>query len=359
MEEKLEGSFWFLFAFDVCEEIRLDAVPSMSGGQSTQRDSGLGRPTPDYVRFERPPVVEHLDPVVLPNGDRLRGELRLYDYGAVSVKLEMPFQLSWSELVTRSSRLLETSEPGDYAMRTVRAHLERIASAVVKPRPHWLEEEYYIVQVSPLPDTAQALIQTHGDDIARIVRGEKRVLSDTERDEILRGSVSYYPNDLMVVGWAAAFVYDTPEGAADGLQLLEYANTQLLEFRYYDRVLTDVLQEVYGYLDRKPGPLARWRMAGEARRLNTILLDIRELTERVDTAIKFLSDMFSARVYRLAAEKIGVGDYRRLVDDKLQTASELYRFMVDQFYQGRAFVLESMIVIILIIDLYYLFRGDS
>jgi hypothetical protein len=68
--------------------------------------------------------------------------------------------------------------------------------------------------------------------------------------------------------------------------------------------------------------------------------------------------MYWARVYRLAASKIGVPDYRRLVDEKLATAADLYRSMMDQFHQGRAFVLELMIVIILIIDLYFLFRGN-
>ena len=55
--------------------------------------------------------------------------------------------------------------------------------------------------------------------------------------------------------------------------------------------------------------------------------------------------------------RIGVPDYRNLVEDKLRTAGDLYQFMVDQFHQSRAFVLELMIVIILIIDLVFLFRG--
>jgi hypothetical protein len=45
-------------------------------------------------------------------------------------------------------------------------------------------------------------------------------------------------------------------------------------------------------------------------------------------SIKFLSDMVSARVYRLAAAKIGVPDYRKLVDDKLETAADLYGSMM-------------------------------
>jgi hypothetical protein len=38
---------------------------------------------------------------------------------------------------------------------------------------------------------------------------------------------------------------------------------------------------------------------------------------------------------------------------------ELYRFMVEQFHQSRAFVLELMVVIILIIDLIWLFKGST
>jgi hypothetical protein len=86
---------------------------------------------------------------------------------------------------------------------------------------------------------------------------------------------------------------------------------------------------------------------------------VRELTERTDNSIKFLSDMFSARLYRMAAAKIGVPDYRSLVEQKLQSAGELYGFMMDQFHQGRAFVLELMVVIILIIELIFLFRGKG
>jgi hypothetical protein len=67
--------------------------------------------------------------------------------------------------------------------------------------------------------------------------------------------------------------------------------------------------------------------------------------------------MFSARLYKLAAAKVGVPDYKDLVTQKLQTAEDLYRFMVDQFNQSRAFVLELMVVIILIIELAFLFGG--
>src|SRR5207249_704502 len=147
------------------------------------------------------------------------------------------------------------------------------------------------------------LISNFAGPITQIVRGESVELSAVERQEVLEQFLSYYPADLLVVGWMAAFIYDTPKGAAPVLQLLEYANTQLLEFRYYDDRLTAVLSHVHKILERRRGILGRSRTAGEAERLNRIRLDVIELSERVDNAIKFLGDMFYARVYRLAARK--------------------------------------------------------
>jgi hypothetical protein len=82
-----------------------------------------------------------------------------------------------------------------------------------------------------------------------------------------------------------------------------------------------------------------------------------ELTERTDNAIKFLSDMFYARAYKVAASRVGVTDYRNLVEEKLRTAGELYEFMTNEFHQARGFVLELMVVAILVIELIQLFWG--
>ncbi len=346
--EAVSGSFWFLFAFDVCDEIRLETLRGREDGPAAG---------PEAVQFERPPVMERLGPMAIPGGGRLHGELNYYDYGVISVKLEMPFRLTWAELVAGAGAMMENPDAREHAEAAVRDRIGRVGEAMVRPRETWLDEEYVVIHVDSGGWTAEDLIARHGAEIAQIVRGERTALASGEVAEMLGSRLSYYPNDLMVAGWTGTFLLDTAAGAASAVRLLEYANAQLLEFRYYDQVLTRVLEGVYDSLERGGGLFRRWRMGLEARRLNTLLLEVRELTERADTAIKFLSDMYSARVYRLAAERIGVGDYRRLVDAKLHTAAELYRFMMDQFHAGRAFVLELMVVIILVIELIYLFRG--
>jgi hypothetical protein len=354
----LQGSVLVLIQFDVCEEINLDALRDIFGAR--RQDASFKHPAPGYVRFQRPPVVQQVEPLILESGERLDVQIKYYDYGVLSVVFELPFSGDWDTLVRLASRWVWDTDFTSFAQKIVKQQIERARPALVKLYDSWLHEDYFVFHVRDLAGnpTATELLSTQGGRIAQIVRGENVPLSEGEQQEIMQSKISYYPNDLAVISWNAAFLYDSAAGAETVIQLLEYANSQLLEFRHYDELLTRELVSVYEFMDHGSGIWARWRTARRANRLHTVLLDVDELTERADNAIKFLSDMFSARLYKVAASKIGVTDYKDLVNQKVHTAEELYRFMVDQFHQSRAFVLELMVVIILIIDLIWLFKGS-
>ncbi len=355
----MTGSLRILFLYDVGEAIALDEVRRILDVAAPGREPKFQQPVPEYVRFEQPPVSQAAEPVTLPGGRRLECRVSYYDYGVVSLALELPFEGGWESLIGLSSRWIASAEVERLAAEEMLKRVARVRAAIVNPAATPLSEDYYVFHVQSPAGTAAELIARHGQEIARIVRGEAGTLSNEECEEVLHSRVSYSPSDLLVAGWTAAFVYDTPAGAVPTMQLLEYANVQLLEFRHYDEVLTTVLNGVYRALDRGTGFFARWRLKQEAQRLNTIRLDVMELAERVDNSIKFLSDMFAARMYKLVAAKVGVADYRALVENKLRTAGELYQFLVDQFNHSRAFIMELVIVIILIIDLAFLFRGKG
>lgn len=365
VDRSVQGSVLVLIQFDVCEEIRLDALRDIFGAR--RQEASFKHPAPGYVQYQRPPVVEAVEPLVLESGERLDAQIKYYDYGVLSVVFELPFAGDWDTLVRLSSRWVWDTDFTSFARKIVKEKIERARPALVKPyggNPDdiWLHEDYFVFHVREVAGnpSGSELLATEGGRIAQIVRGETVPLSDGERQEILQSRISYYPNDLAVIGWNGAFLYDNQAGAETAIQLLEYANSQLLEFRHYDELLTRELQSVYDFLEHgSSGIFARWRNAKRATRLHTVLLDVDELTERADNAIKFLSDMFAARFYKLAASRIGVSDYKDLVNQKVHTAEELYRFMVDQFHQSRAFVLELMVVIILIIDLIWLFKGAT
>ena len=384
-DKTLQGSVLVLIQFDVSEEIRLDLLRTIFGAR--RQEASFKHPAPGYVRYQRPPVVERVEPLVLESGERLDAQIKYYDYGVLSVVFELPFAGDWDTLVRLAGRWVWDTDFTTFAKKIVEQKLDRAYPALVKPYEaksaksgrvkdesngevspgtsqiyaDWLTEDYFIFHVRECAGNPSGsdLLAAQGGRIAQIVRGETQPLSDGERQEILQSRISYYPNDLAVIGWNGAFLYDSASGAEPAIQLLEYANSQLLEFRHYDELLTRELQSVYDFMDHgSTGIWARWRTARRATRLHTMLLDVDELSERADNAIKFLSDMFSARLYKVAASKIGVTDYKDLVNQKVHTAEELYRFMVDQFHQSRAFVLEFLVVIILIIELFWLFKGS-
>jgi len=353
----MRGSVLGVILHDVCEEIRLEQLRDILGARRVE--PGFKHATPDYVRFEIPPVVERLEPVVLTSGEKLIPQIKYYDYGVISVLFELECEADWETLVQLAARWVPSPELERQAQQIIGGRLDRIAPALVRPYREWLSEDYYIFTLSGVPGQPRGsdLLTQHGPQIAQILRGELTPLARGENDDVLQASLSYYPNDLVVVGWNAALVYDTPAGAETSVQILEYVNSQLLEFRHYDELLTRELAGVYTSLKHRAGFWRRWRMRREASRLNSVTVEVTELVERADNAIKFVSDMFSARLYRLAAAKVGVPEYKNLVNEKLRTAEGLYRFLVDEFHQSRGFILELMVVIILVIELVYLFRG--
>ncbi len=229
----MRGSVLVLIQFDVCEEIRLDVLRNIFGARTAE--ASFKHQAPGYVRYQRAPVEETLEPLVLESGERLDGEIKYYDYGVVSLVFELPFSGGWDTLVQLSCRWTSDTNFETLATRVVKQRLERAAPALVKPyKGEWLQEDYFIFHVREIEGAPSAndLLAAHGDQIAQVVRGEVCMLSEGERQEILQSRISYYPHDLAVIGWNAAFIYDTPAGAETAIQLLQYANSQLLEFRH-------------------------------------------------------------------------------------------------------------------------------
>ncbi len=189
--------------------------------------------------------------------------------------------------------------------------------------PARLSEDYYIIHLREALDedgrplTAPVMLAKRGEQIAQIVRGESQPLAESERREVLQSSLSYYPSRFIGdwLGGGAGLRYpggrcpDDPvarirEHAVARVPALRRCSDARLGGTYIRR--WSIAAELF----------RRWRMAREAERLNTLRLDVRELTERTDNAIKFLSDMFYARAYRIAAARVGVTDYRNLVEEK-------------------------------------------
>src|SRR5882724_13396900 len=135
-ETSLSGSVLVLIQFDICEEIQLDRLRETLGIR-TQEQISFKHQAPGYVRYQRPPVVEPIEPLVLESGEKLRGEIKYYDYGVLSVVFELPFSGDWDTLVKLGSRWVWDVDFERHASRIARKCLEQAAPALVKPYKHW------------------------------------------------------------------------------------------------------------------------------------------------------------------------------------------------------------------------------
>src|SRR5579864_3138901 len=94
------GSFRALLLYDIADELDLDRVRELFGVSPPVRKPEFKLPAPVYVRFERPPVVEPCESLSLSTGELFEGRLKYFDYGVVSLELELSFEAGWQELVT-------------------------------------------------------------------------------------------------------------------------------------------------------------------------------------------------------------------------------------------------------------------
>lgn len=361
----LRGLFRLLYLYDVAESFDLPKLRVLLGARGGSPGPGFPRRTPDYVRFEEAPIVEPAEFITVCPGVSAACPVKYYSFGAIVVQVELPFKFeNWHSLVTQGSRWMDAPDIEPCVRDLTSRRLDAIRPAVGKPTEDWLQETYLVVEIHGIDDaggtplTAEEILAAHGEELVQLIRGETLPLAVKFREEMLQSSLSYYPSDLVVIGSHGAVVYDSPEDAAALTQILEYAKMQLLEFRYYDRFMSRVLAEFYTSLEQKRNVLVeRWKLPREAKRFNTIRLDVMDLTERIDNAIKFVSDIYYAKIYRLAATRMGVQDYRKLVEQKLETFGELYDSMVDQYNETRSFVLEVLVAILAVLDVIFLFRG--
>src|SRR5580700_9052383 len=155
VEPALRGSVLVLIQFDVCEEIRLDELRQIFGARTLEQPS-FKHPAPGYVRYQRPPVVEPIGPLVLDSGERLEGQIKYYDYGVLSVVFELPFSGDWETLVRMGSRWVWDTDFTALAQKIVKKKLERAAPALIKPYANWLHEDYFIFHVREAGGTRSA-----------------------------------------------------------------------------------------------------------------------------------------------------------------------------------------------------------
>jgi hypothetical protein len=348
--------------FDVAYAIDL-AKAEQIWARTVRTGSSRGRLTttpPKAIAFGVPPVALDMGSLALPLPEgslQATVTARLYDFGVISIALRVAVtDLSWAAF---SQRLNAIDRAVGLAPATAlwTELLERVrkgvGEALVRPTPSTLEEDYLIGVANAFsePMTAEALIGRL--DLIPLLSGEQRPLSEGARRDLLRHRYSYYTDDMVVLTWDRAFLYE-PRGDTDVIDVLEVANAQLLEMRYYDELLDAELPRMYDLVEatrrRWALPGAR-RFADLARRLYTMVAEVTELTEKVDNALQVTEDVYLARIYAAALELFRVPTVSAAVDRKLSIIRDTYTALYDEAHSSRSEWLEIVILVLIAVEI--------
>jgi hypothetical protein len=354
------GHVTALFLFDVADAIDLAAVRHLIAATAPAPLS-TKPPTPAYLQYAQPPMVIEGSAIGIADAGEFRVRFKTFEYGVISVALSRPLPESWPALLESGIGWHDNAALIASAEQLCQQLLDRIAGAVSRRRASFLNEDYLVFTVHPDAEVpnASTLLSTHGALIAQLLRGERDALSDQERDNVLSHHISYYATDVVIPTWSSALVYDT-EGAAQGaLEILEFANSQLLEFRYYDRLLDAELVKIYAGLERGGWlkTLLGRRYIRAARQVHAFFIDVNELTDKTENALKIAGDVYAARLFGLAAARLGLDRWKANVNDKLKTLDDIYRFAVEHMGMARGEFLELTVVLLILFEIVLLSLG--
>jgi hypothetical protein len=281
-----------------------------------------------------------------------RGELTLLDFGAISFSVQFHVSATPAELLQLAGRLAEPAPLTEAARRLLAPWLERIRPSVYDFAVSDMSEEYIVFQ---LPKRPGGWLGDRAEWIAGLVRLESGPLSPGEVREATRLSLSYTPDDLVVLDWAAGVVSDAE--CADTLQVIEFANVQLLEFRHIDDRLDDRLEAAYRLIRPEREPRSRWspglwRLHGDAeRQIRELEIEATSLFERVDNALKLIGDHYLSRVFEVASGRFHLRGWQDSIRRKLETVGHVYDLLVQQAGSHRMEALEITVVLLITLEI--------
>ncbi|HEV2104331.1 MAG TPA: hypothetical protein VGU27_01285 [Candidatus Eisenbacteria bacterium] len=346
--------------YDVGYEIRLDQAFERLAASGPERPRPV-RGEAQAIQIPNPPVTVRLGAEsVTIAGQPVAAEMsaRLFDFGVVSLRARVatPPDAPWREFAAFGAAVGAAPGWAEVFARTRAQLLARIAPAIVKPGESPVTEDYVVFRVHALADAAGGRLTAEclrDEEIVGLLTGESRPLAAAARRELLSQRFAYFEDDLAVLAWNAALVVEPVAQDTDVQYVLEFANAQLLELRFYDAVLDAELPNIHARTaEARRGP--HLLGGGFSRLLATLqarVADATELVERVENALRVTDDVFLARIYAAALEIFRGRAWRSGIERKIAIVRDTYEMLNAESQARRAEALEFVIIVLIVLEL--------
>lgn len=349
----MQATLFLYRMVDICDELDVrkfeDKLKELKA-----RPLKLRHFTPAYLNFSNPPVEMDGESWRLMDDElTVRTQFKFYSLGSVTIRYEIKFEAdNCPALFNHAQAIINNSVwPGatERFAQTARSLVER--ELQIKTRFGDLED-YNILWLQDKFEPRDKELKILS---AQFLRNEFMPLSEGEREEAWHYRFSYTMGDVTVLDWDRA-VTVSPEAEDDIWDVLEYANLQLLELRYYDGVLDRRLQEIYA-VARRPrwNFLDFWRTPRLLKRTLRVFLDFSFMEERINSFLRLTGDEFLSRVYLASAKRLNIKNTQDQLRERVGDARELYQTLAEQMNAWRAEFLEVVVIVLIAVEIVLFF----
>ena len=338
----------FYRIYDIGKEVDIKSLERALKESVTISRARFVQVKPRAIIIKHAPLLLRLDPMAVEQDGKtytFRVDARVYDIGAISICLiyeafeGTPEELEETALCFAGQRGLDT------AFTTTIARLLAVLKSAVGERT--VDEEFYedyAIYITPSLDDSL--------DPTRILLGDTTAFSAETRNETLKNALSYSESDRAILTRDSAILVNT-EPPSDLIELIEYANVQLLELRFYDGELTRQMEKMYDDIEMADHLYFFYRI----RQYRAIMMglmqtqaEISEITEKVNNLIKVTEDVYYGRIYAMCLKAMSCQQWSDSVGRKIEVIRQTYAMLSDEVNIQHSNYLEWVVIILIALE---------
>ena len=210
-------------------------------------------------------------------------------------------------------------------------------------------EEYTVYQITGYDGDPELFLEKKSQKIAGLLKSEKLELDENEVEHTISYQFKYAKDDLVIIDWDGAFVFDPNGEFEETIELLELANYQLLRYRILDEDLDERMHKMERFTQPEETKTSWWSqwLGVPSREVTQEFRDIIHVRsqsinqyEAMDRDIKLIGEWYSARLFDLAAKKFRLNEWRDTVKEKLDSLEDAYTIAAENLGMSRVQRLE-------------------
>jgi len=258
--------------------------------------------------------------------------------------------MTWDELVQLAALAEDDNDVDAVAAARLIEVRTSIASALKAPHGPAASEDYIIYLLQSIEGSTPSELPERVD-IPALILGEPRTrLAAQTRERIAANTFAYSAEDLCVVDWNSALVYD-PRDAPEVTDVLEFALTHLMEFRSFDDILDQRLERLYSDVERRRPSLFYRGFERLSRDANALYLEFADYVERVENSVKFVGDPYLATIFGSAVMRFDLRKWEESVGRKLSALARTSELLQGEVNVRRSHFLEIIIIVLILYEI--------